>query len=218
MIAERTLAQAAHAWGAQGVPFNDEPKTELFRTPSMERATALLNQSAALRSLMLLSGENGVGKSALAGRWLRSLEPKTHFPVCITQASLTGIGLLALFLQKLGKAPKHQRSTNLKLLEEAFAELGRIIPVLLLDEAQNYAMSALEEVRMLLGLNLPEQPTFALIQSRRSIPALGPAPALPSGTLFPDRRSRTDRGPEPFGSRTLPRTPVAPGGDRTSLL
>jgi len=99
MIAERTLAQAAHAWGAQGVPFNDEPKTELFRTSSMERATALLNQSAALRSLMLLSGENGVGKSALAGRWLRSLEPKTHFPVCITQASLTGIGLLALFLE-----------------------------------------------------------------------------------------------------------------------
>ena len=163
MIAERTLAQAAHAWGAQGVPFNDEPKTELFRTASMERATALLNQSAALRSLMLLSGENGVGKSAMAGRWLRSLEPKAYFPVCITQASLTGIGLLALFLQKLGKAPKHQRSTNLKLLEEAFAELGRIIPVLLLDEAQNYAMNALEEVRMLLGLNLPEQPTFALI-------------------------------------------------------
>jgi general secretion pathway protein A len=129
----------------------------------MERATALLNQSAALRSLMALSGENGVGKSALAGRWLRSLEPKTHFPVCITQASLSGIGLLALFLQKLGKAPKHQRSTNLKLLEEAFAELGRIIPVLLLDEAQNYAMSALEEMRMLLGLNLPEQPAFALI-------------------------------------------------------
>ena len=112
---------------------------------------------------MLLSGENGVGKSALAGRWLRSLEPKAYFPVCITQASLTGIGVLAVFLQKLGKTPRHQRSINLKLLEEAFAELGRVIPVLLLDEAQNYDTSALEEVRMLLGLNLPEQPAFALI-------------------------------------------------------
>src|SRR5258708_37433161 len=129
----------------------------------MERSTALLNQTAALRSLMLLSGENGVGKSALAGRWLRTLEPKAYFPVCITQASLTGIGLLSLFLQKLGKAHNHQRSASLKLLEEAFGELGRIIPVLLLDEAQNYAMSALEDIRMLLGLNLPEQPAFALI-------------------------------------------------------
>jgi general secretion pathway protein A len=112
---------------------------------------------------MLLSGENGVGKSALAGRWLRALEPKAYFSVCITQASLTGIGLLALFLQKLGKAPRHQHSASLKLLEEAFGELGRMVPVLLLDEAQNYTLSALEEVRMLLGLNLPEQPAFALI-------------------------------------------------------
>jgi hypothetical protein len=133
MIAERSLAHAAHAWGAHGIPFHDEPKSELFPTASIERATTLLNQSAALRSLMLLSGENGVGKSALAGRWLRSLEPKAYFPVCITQASLTGIGLLALFLQKLGKAPMQKRSASLKLLEEAFGELGRIIPVLLLD-------------------------------------------------------------------------------------
>jgi len=29
MIAERTLAQAAHAWGAQGIPFNDEPKKRI---------------------------------------------------------------------------------------------------------------------------------------------------------------------------------------------
>jgi general secretion pathway protein A len=163
MIAERTLAHAAHAWGAQSVPFSDQPKAELFRTASLDRATALLNQSAALRSVMLLSGENGVGKSALAGRWLRSLEPKAFFPLCITQASLSSIGVLGFFLQKLGKAAKHQRSTNLKLLEEPFAELGRTIPVLLLDEAQNYDISALEEIRMLLGLNLPEQPAFALI-------------------------------------------------------
>jgi type II secretory pathway predicted ATPase ExeA len=56
-----------------------------------------------------------------------------------------------------------KRSASLKLLEEAFGELGRIIPVLLLDEAQSYAMSALEDIRMLLELNLPEQPAFALI-------------------------------------------------------
>jgi hypothetical protein len=51
----------------------------------------------------------------------------------ITQASLIGIGLLSLFLQKLGKARNHQRSANLKLLEKATGELGRIIPVLQLD-------------------------------------------------------------------------------------
>ena len=210
MIAERSLAHAAHAWGAHGIPFNDEPKSELFPTASIERATTLLNQSAALRSLMLLSGENGVGKSALAGRWLRSLEPKAYFPVCITQASLTGIGLLALFLQKLGKAPMQKRSASLKLLEEAFGELGRIIPVLLLDEAQNYAISALEDISS--GAQPARAADFRADPPRRSIPALHPAPAFPSGTLFQNRHSRADRAPEPFRSRALPRTPVAPGG------
>ena len=62
-------------------------------------------------------------------------------------------GLLALFLQKLGKAPKHQRSTNLKLLEEDFAELGRIIPVLLLDEAQNCTTEQMLMFLTRLGLN-----------------------------------------------------------------
>lgn len=36
-------------------------------------------------------------------------------------------------------------------------------PAIVLDEAQNYAHSALEEVRLLLGLNLPQAPTFALV-------------------------------------------------------
>jgi hypothetical protein len=47
----------------------------------------------------------------------------------ITQASLIGIGLLSLFLRKLGKARNHQRSANLRLLEKATGKLGRIIPV-----------------------------------------------------------------------------------------
>lgn len=42
-------------------------------------------------------------------------------------------------------------------------ELERRILVVILDEAQNYSQPSLEEVRLLLGLNLPEQPAFALV-------------------------------------------------------
>ena len=135
MIDKRTLAQAVHSWGAQTVPFSNQPKTELFRTASLDRARALLNQSAALRSIMLLSGENGVGKSAPADVGCARWNPKLIFHSALPNASLTGIGVLAFLLRKLDKAPKHQRSSNLKLLEETFVELGRTISVLLLDEA-----------------------------------------------------------------------------------
>jgi type II secretory pathway predicted ATPase ExeA len=45
----------------------------------------------------------------------------------------------------------------------AVSHTAALRSVLLLDEAQNLGSASLEEVRLLLGLNLPEQPAFALI-------------------------------------------------------
>lgn len=47
--------------------------------------------------------------------------------------------------------------------QEALRELGRLTPVLVLDEAQQYPAGALEEIRLLLGLNLSCPPAFALV-------------------------------------------------------
>ena len=49
--------------------------------PAWDQALRLLEQTAALRSLMLLHGDNGVGKSALVAHWLNALEPKVYLPL-----------------------------------------------------------------------------------------------------------------------------------------
>ena len=77
------------------MPFHDQPEQVPFLTPAWQEALRLLNQTAALRSVMLLSGDNGVGKSALAAYWLKQLEPKL---LVITQATLTATGPLAVLL------------------------------------------------------------------------------------------------------------------------
>lgn len=163
MIVDPVLSAALRHWGARTIPFSDSPGEAPFVHASWEKALRLLQQSAALRSLMLLCGDNGVGKSALVGHWLENLEPKVYLPVVITHATLSGNGLLAVLLNKLGQKPSLFRSRNLSRLEEAIKEMGRLIPVLVLDEAQHYPAGALEEIRLLLGLNLPRQPVFALI-------------------------------------------------------
>jgi MSHA biogenesis protein MshM len=94
---------------------------------------------------------------------MRSLEERIFHPLCLTQATLSGSGILGSLATKLGKPCSFRRERNLQLIEEALAELDRRILVLVLDEAQNYAHSALEEVRLLLGLNLSQAPTFALV-------------------------------------------------------
>src|SRR5260370_2256995 len=77
-----------------------------------------------------------------------------------------GSGLLAVLLGKLGQKPGLHRSRNLARLEEALKDLGRVTPILVLDDAQDYPPGALEEVRLLLGLNLPRLPVFALLLLR----------------------------------------------------
>lgn len=132
-------------------------------TPAVQKAFTHLTQCATLRSVMLLSGLNGVGKSALAGRWIRGLDERLFHPLCLTQATLSGSGILSSLTSKLGKAASFRRERNLQLIEKSLEELDRRILLIVLDEAQNYTHGSLEEVRLLLGLNLPQAPAFALI-------------------------------------------------------
>ena len=163
MKSEPQLSLLARQWGATAVPFGLVNAQDWLETPGAQQALTSLSQTAALRSVLLLSGPNGVGKSALVGRWMRSLDPRLFCPVCLTQATLSGTAILTALATKLGKPVSCQRARNLQLIEEALGELERRILVVILDEAQNYSQPSLEEVRLLLGLNLPEQPAFALV-------------------------------------------------------
>jgi MSHA biogenesis protein MshM len=163
MIVDPLLNAALRHWGVRAVPFTDQPGDAPFSWPGWEQALRLLNQTVALRSIMLLSGDNGVGKSALASHWLAGLETKAYLPLVITQATLSASGLLAVLARKLGQVPSLFRSTILHRIEEALKELTRLSPVLVLDEAQLYPAGALEEMRLLMGLNLARQPIFGMI-------------------------------------------------------
>jgi type II secretory pathway predicted ATPase ExeA len=163
MKSEVELSLLARQWGATAVPFGLVNPEDWLETPAAQQVLSYLNRSAALRSVMLLSGPNGVGKSALVGRWMRSLDQRWFCPVCLTQATLSGTAILSCLVGKLGKPVAFQRERNLRLIEEALQELERRILVVILDEAQNSSQPSLEEVRLLLGLNLPEQPAFALV-------------------------------------------------------
>ncbi|MFO1500588.1 MAG: AAA family ATPase [Verrucomicrobiota bacterium] len=122
-----------------------------------------MNQTVALRGVMLLSGGNGMGKSTLVGRWVRQLENRLYTPVNLTQATLSSSGLLASLARGVGKRASMRRERNLDELSSYLSEHDRRTLVIILDDAQNSSHSTLEELRLLLGLNLPSQPTFALV-------------------------------------------------------
>jgi type II secretory pathway predicted ATPase ExeA len=157
------LALLARQWGATAVPFGEGSGAAWLETPQNQRAWTGLDQTAALRSVLLLAGPNGVGKSALVGRWLARLDRRLCWPLLLTHASLSGCGLLAALTAQLGKRATFRRETNLAAIEAALAELGPVVPLIVLDEAQSFGYGSLEEVRLLLGLNLADPPAFGLV-------------------------------------------------------
>ena len=157
------LDRYARSWGATAVPFGPVSESQWVSIPSQQRAWSLLDQTAALRGVMLLSGGNGTGKSSLVGRWVRQLETRLYTPVNLTQATLSSSGLLASLARGVGKRGSIRRERNLDELSSYLSEHERQTLVIVLDDAQNSTHSTLEELRLLLGLNLPSQPTFALI-------------------------------------------------------
>jgi len=153
----------ARQWGATSVPFAQSTPEAWLQTPEYRQALQRLDQTATLRSVMLLAGPNGVGKSALLSRWVQGLDSRRFHPVVLTHASLSGSSLLAALTAKLGQRAGFRRDVNLARIEAALAELEPRVPVLVLDEAQNSSHNTLEEVRLLLGLNLAQPSAFALI-------------------------------------------------------
>jgi len=157
------LSLLARQWGASAVPFSEPAGEAWLETPQSQRALAALDQSATLRSVLLLAGPNGVGKSALVGRWLARLDRRLFCPLLLTHASLSACGLLSALVSQLGKLPAFRREANLAAIAAALAEMGKVVPLIVLDEAQSFSYASLEEVRLLLGLNLAEPPAFALV-------------------------------------------------------
>ena len=93
-------------WGATAVPFGPLAESQWMVIPAQERALSLLNQTVALRGVMLLSGGNGTGKSTLVGRWVRQLENRLYTPVNLTQATLSSSGLLASLARGVGNTTR----------------------------------------------------------------------------------------------------------------
>ena len=107
------LSLLARQWGATAVPFAELSSQAWLETPQSQRALGLLDQTATLRSVLLLAGPNGVGKSALVGRWLSRLDRRLFCPLLLTHASLSGCGLLSALASKLGKRATFRREANL---------------------------------------------------------------------------------------------------------
>jgi general secretion pathway protein A len=149
-------------WGARQEPFA-AAVAQPYASGPFRHLSQRLEQLVAVRACGLLHGPNGVGKTLLVQHFLQSLPDKRYKTWVLSHSSVTGTDLLRLLCMELGQTARMRRCDNVMLIRQAWQQLDRLWPVIVLDEAQNLSATALEEVRLLSCDRRDTQPPFSLV-------------------------------------------------------
>lgn len=140
----------------QEKPFSIVPNPEYLYPSSRHRMALTYLEYALSESIgfILLTGEIGIGKTTLIRHLLSSLDPEVETAV-LAQTNLSPEDLIKQVMREFDLQPEAEdKSANLEKfntsLLDRYAQGRRTL--LIIDEAQNLSLSALEEVRMLSNL------------------------------------------------------------------
>lgn len=150
-----------------GLPFQltADPRF-FFRSSVHQKAIAYLQYGLEQREgFIVITGEVGAGKTTIVGRLLDTLDSRMYISGRVVSTQLDADNLLRLVASAFGLAQENaDKATLLEKLEKMLLAThgqGRRA-VLVIDEAQNLSITALEELRMLSNFQLRQD---TLLQS-----------------------------------------------------
>lgn len=155
-------AELKTLWGASAWPFTaavQKPYASRTFTDAYDQLTQLF----AVKASGVLSGPNGVGKSLLVGALLEQLPQKAYRPILLTHSSITAADLIRHLCRLQGIEASNRRGDNVLALRKTWQDISPAWPVLILEEAQNLSVTAMEEVRLLAADRADTQTPFSLL-------------------------------------------------------
>jgi general secretion pathway protein A len=141
-------------YGLNGKPFQLTPDHRFwFESGTHRKAMAYLGYGLAqAEGFIVVTGEIGAGKTTLVGHLMASVDPNRVHAIRITSTQVDGNDMLRLVSQVMGIATEGAEKAQLLGRIEGFlqdrARAGQKT-LLIVDEAQNMPINALEELRML---------------------------------------------------------------------
>jgi general secretion pathway protein A len=149
-------------WGASRWPGMADGEVVLSH-PSWQEAYRRLDQLVSVRASGVLHGPNGVGKSTLLHRWSERLSQKQYRFLRMAHGSLAHSDLLRHLVSLAGKAPLYRKGDNVMLLSALWPEWAPAWPIIIVEEAQDLSIAAMEELRLLTCARADATPPFSLI-------------------------------------------------------
>nr|WP_062732692.1 XrtA/PEP-CTERM system-associated ATPase [Sphingobium abikonense] len=149
-------------YGLQGRPFQLTPDPHYyFESATHRKALSYLGYGLAQgEGFIVITGDIGAGKTTLVGHLMQTIDPSRLTAVKIVSTQVEGDDMLRLAAQSFGLATEgYTKAATLQKIEgylHGQARAGRR-SLLIVDEAQNLSVSAIEELRMLSNFQLGGQ-------------------------------------------------------------
>lgn len=146
-------------YGFTGRPFQLTPDPAFyFESGTHRKAMSYLGYGLAQgEGFIVITGDVGAGKTTLVGHLMNTIDPSRLTAVKLVSTQVEGDDLLRLVAEQFGIEWEGQSKAELlRSLEEYLREQARAgrRTLLIVDEGQNLAISALEELRMLSNFQL----------------------------------------------------------------
>lgn len=154
-------------FGFEQRPFSLTPDPEfLFWSDAARGAYTMLQYGLATRApITLLTGEIGAGKTVLLQHFIQEIEDDDSLSIAlVTNTRPNTREILQWLLPELTQTNLSEEGKFLKVQEFLVQEYneGRRV-MLVIDEAQNLSIEALEELRMLTNINLGKEEVLQLL-------------------------------------------------------
>jgi len=155
-------------YGFTAKPFQLTPDPEFyFRSVTHRKALSYLGYGLAQgEGFIVITGEIGAGKSTLVAHMMQTLDAAQVRVAQIVTSKLDGEEIIHVIARSFGlDIGGHDKATALSEIEGFFHEEARAGRrcLLVVDEAQNLTVSALEELRMLSNFQLGNHPLLQVL-------------------------------------------------------
>lgn len=155
-------------YGFRGRPFQLTPDPAFyFESLTHRKALSYLNYGLAQgEGFIVITGEVGAGKSTLVSHLMRTIDRQRLTAAQVVTSKLDGEELVHVVAHAFGQAMEGRDKVAALSAIERFlheeARAGRRC-LLVLDEAQNLSLDALEELRMLSNFQVGAQPLLQIL-------------------------------------------------------
>ena len=155
-------------YGLEFNPFEKgQPDIEIS-TNDFKEALGRLNYLKDVRGIGLFTGRSGTGKTFIMKKFSETLNPGLYKVIYMPMSTLTTIEFYRELSSQLGLEPQHKKIDNFRNIQsyiKSTVDEKRIVPVIILDEAQFLKTDILNDLIMLLNFNFDSNNYVILILS-----------------------------------------------------